>query len=137
MILQKMKMMKSKMEMSENELNLLREKIEEEFNSMMENGESLRSFLYVPYNFLTPKIMRYLDEYLMEEAYKSLEEGTLTIENFLVYRDQLITVRLDTDEKRITLLEKMIEHFKKNEEYEKCSKALNLLNLIKSGTQHE
>ena len=114
-------------EMNEEDLKLFKEKLEAEFDLLVESGTSIRSFLYLPHNFLTPKIKNGLDELLLHEAYLSFERGELTPENFIVYKDELITVRLDNEKKQVETLRTMIASFAKTEEYEKCAKLRELL----------
>jgi hypothetical protein len=116
--------------MNEQDLKLFREKLEDEFNSLMERGEDVRCFLYFPYNFLTSNIKNYLDEFLMVEAYKEIESGALTPNSFTVYKDALITVKLETIEQQVELLERLLLYFTKREEYEKCERVHKLLKQI-------
>jgi hypothetical protein len=116
--------------MNENDLKLFREKLEDEFNNLLEKGEDVRCFLYFPYNFLTENIKHYLDEFLMVEAYKEIEAGSITPRSFTVYQDPLITVKLETVEQQVELLERLLLYFTKREEYEKCSRVHNLLKQI-------
>jgi hypothetical protein len=119
------------MEMSEDDLKLFKEKLEEEFDSLIKKGEDVRSFLYLPYNFLTPKIKEYLDTFLIKEAYKELESGNLSQECFLVYQDTMLTVKLETTQKQLDLLNRMLDFFTSKEEYEKCAKVHELITTIK------
>jgi len=121
---------KSMNEMEEEDLNLFRKKIEEEFEQMISRGEDVRSFLYFPFNFLTEKVKSHLDELLLTEAYKEIEAGNINTRSFLVYQDSLITVNLEKKHQQIELLERLLDFLEKNEEYEKCKVVQNLLNQI-------
>ena len=52
MKMKKKMLKKPKNNMNDDELNLFKEKLEEEFKKLLSNGEDVRSFLYFPYNFL-------------------------------------------------------------------------------------
>jgi len=116
--------------MNEDELKLFREKLEEEFNTLLSNGEDVTCFLYFPYNYLTENIKKYLDTYLMEEAFREMMKGNLTLGSFTVYQDALITVKLEKKEQQIELLERLLLYFTEKEEYEKCAKVHALLKQI-------
>jgi hypothetical protein len=122
------KMMNCNME--GQELDLFREKLEDEFNMLLEKGENVSSFLYFPYNFLTKRIKDYLDEFLMLEAFKEIENGNLTPENFMVYQDSLITVKLEKPEQQIEMMDRLLQYFATHEEYEKCAKVQTIMKQI-------
>lgn len=114
--------------MSEEEL--VKQQLEEEFFVLVERGEDIRTYLYLPHTLLSESVRDYLDIFLIEEAYKEIEAGNLSATSFIVYKDSVITVDLPTKEKRIELLERLINHFISKEEYEKCPKVQKLLNEI-------
>ncbi len=120
--------------MNEEELKLFREKLEEEFEKVLENGGDIRSFLYLPYNYLTEKMKTYMDEFLYLQAYEMIEKGEISADgSFVVYQDSLITVKMDTEERKLELLERLTNFFSEREEYEKCSKIQNIIKTIKNG----
>ena len=116
--------------MNEDELKMFKEKLEEEFNSIIANGGDIRSFLYFPHNFLSENIKNHLDEFLLMSAYKEIETGNVTTNSFMVYQDPLIIVKLEQKEQQIEVLERLIKYFLEREEYEKCAKIQTLLKKI-------
>lgn len=117
--------------MNDKELEIFREQMEKEFFRLLESGSDIRHFLYLPAKFYTEKIKHELDVFLMEEAYQKIEDGSLSPEIFVVYKDSLITVKFDKTEKQVELLEKLLEFYTKREKYENCSKIFTLLNKIR------
>lgn len=124
-------MMKMKMKMMKlnqgDDMEHFMNRLELEFEALVESGEDIRSYLYLPHHYLTSKVKRKLDEYLMDEAYRQIDLGTINKDSFIVYKDDLITVKLDKTEQRVDLLERLLVYFTSKEEYEKCVKVQNLL----------
>lgn len=118
------------MKLNDEGKEAFRKKLEEEFNSILDNGEDIRCFLYFPYEYLTDNIKKHLDEFLMQEAYKEIELEKVTPNAFVVYQDSLITVKLDKKAQQVELLERLLDYFAKKEEFEKCSKVQSLLKQI-------
>lgn len=119
-------------EMSEEEKDFIRAKGEEEFFKMLKNGDDISTFLFFPYDLLTDKVKSYLNEFLMLEAYKKIEKDPDNFEkNFILYEDVLIKIKVDDKEKKIELLEKMIEYFIEKELYENCIKVKKILEKLK------
>lgn len=106
----------------------LQSKFEVEFFSLVEKNEDISCYLYFPYEFLSEKVRDYLDVFLIEEAYSRLEAGKLSKENFEVYRDSIMVIKLDDEEKQIETLERLLEHYMEKEEYIKCALIKKLLN---------
>ncbi len=120
----------NKMEMDPERFEEYKKSLEKEFYEIIEKKGDIGYFLYFPYHHLTESMKDYLDNLLMNEAYSKIENGELTPESFTVYKDPLITVTLERKHKQVEILEKMIQHFLKTEEYEKCAKIQELLNKI-------
>lgn len=106
-------------DMSNEELELYRQQIEEEFFEASRRGESLMPYLYLPHLFLTEKVKAELDRVLIEEAYKNLFVNQA--ENWTIYDDGYMVSIMSDPKLQKELLEKMIAHFVEKEEYEKCS----------------
>jgi hypothetical protein len=124
--MKKMKMMFNK-DMNEEELNMLRERTEHEFFRMLDEGKDIRTFLYFPEMFLSKNVKKYLDNFLIEEAYEQINTNfSEFVKNFIVYDDTLIKIKIDEREKRLELLDRMIKYFISKEEYEKCSTISNV-----------
>jgi len=123
--------MKNKMGIDPERFEEYKQSLEKEFYEVIEKGGDVGYFLYFPYHHLTESVKDYLDTFLMNEAYNKIESGELTPDSFTVFKDALITVTLEQSHKKIEILEKMIAHFVKSEEYEKCSRIQELLNKIK------
>lgn len=117
--------------MSDEERETFKERIEEEFFSRLDKGDDIRVFLYFPYNLLSDKVKKYLDEFLLQEAYKEIEKDSDEFQkNFVVYQDSLIKINLDKDEQRLDLLKRMIDYFVKSEAYENCAKIQEIISKI-------
>ena len=117
--------------MSDEERETFKERIEEEFFSRLDKGDDIRVFLYFPYNLLSDKVKKYLDEFLLQEAYKEIEKDSDEFQkNFVVYQDSLIKNNLDKDEQRLDLLKRMIDYFVKCEAYENCAKIQEIISKI-------
>lgn len=114
-----------KMKPNEDNMEQFMHRLEEEFNTLLEKGEDISSYLYLPHHYLTAKVKKRLDEYLMDEAYKKIDNLLST--SFVVYQDALITVKLDKKEKQVDLLERLLVYFTEKEEFEKCVKVQKLL----------
>jgi hypothetical protein len=121
----------SKMEMDPEKFEEYKKSLEKEFYEVLEREGNVSYFLYFPYHHLTEGMKNHLDHILMDQAYEKIETGALTPDSFTVYVDPLITVTLEQRHKQIEILEKMIAHFEASEQYEKCSKIQELLNIIK------
>lgn len=115
-------------DMDDNELELYRQQIEEEFFEALEKGENLQLFLYVPSLFLSEKVKERLDEILLEEAYKNL--FVLQDENWTIYDDGYVITVITDDARKKELFTNMIAHFSKKEEYEKCAIVQKELNKL-------
>jgi hypothetical protein len=113
-------------DLNENELEMYRQQVEEEFFAAAERGESLLLYLYTPSLFLTERMKDRLDELLLEEAYHNL--FVVQTENWTIYDDGYVVTVISDDNYRKELFEKMIEHFTSKEEYEKCAIAQKELN---------
>ena len=122
--------MKNKMEMDPERFEEYKQSLEKEFYEVIDKGGDIGYFLYFPYHHLTQGMKDHLDTLLMEQAYEKLENGELTKDNFTVFKDPLITVTIERRPKQVEILERMISYFEKNEEYEKCSRIQQLLNII-------
>ena len=120
------KRMKLNQENQEN-MDMFKKKLEEEFNALIANGEDVRCYLYFPHEYLTDNIKCYLDEFLMDEAYREIETEKIALNSFIVYQDSLITVKLEKKEQRMELLERLLKYFEKKQEFEKCAKVHSLL----------
>ena len=118
------------MKLSEEGMELFRNKLEEEFKELLDKGEDIRCYLYFPHEYLTENIKRHLDEFLMEEAYKEIETDKINVNSFVVYQDPLITVKLEKRAQQVELLERLLIFFEKKQEFEKCVKVQQLLKQI-------
>lgn len=119
--------------MNEEELELFKQRGEEEFFKMKENSEDIRVFLYFPYEMLSDKVKAELDEFLLLEAYKVIEKDSDNFEKtFTVYEDTLIKISLDKMDKRMDLLKRMIAYFVEKEAYENCSKVQSIIQKLQS-----
>jgi hypothetical protein len=118
------------MDMDKDKFESYKQDLEKEFDEVIERGGNVSYFLYFPYHHLTLKMKDYLDDLLMEEAYRQIALGNLHKTDFVVYKDSLITVSLDTQEKQLEILNKMLEFFTNKEEYEKCSDIHQLIKTI-------
>ena len=63
----------------------------------------------------------------MMKAYEKIENGELNLDSFLVFQDDVITVRLEKKDQRQDLLQRLLDHFSSSEEYEKCAKVHKIL----------
>lgn len=115
--------------MDEDELETFKQMLDEKFDELMNRGEDLTSFLYFPHNFLSEKIKNYLDEMLIIKAYEQIEVGSLTADNFVVYDDEYMTIKLDKKEQQLELLDKLLNYFLEREEYEKCAR-INTMKIV-------
>jgi hypothetical protein len=109
-----------KMKMRMNENDKMKKQLEEDFLRLVNSGEDFRFYLYFSPEMLTPIVRERLDEFLMEEAYNNIVNGVATPQNFVVYDDPVMTVKLKEWEKKTEIVEKMLSHFENREEYEKC-----------------
>lgn len=100
---------------------IMKQMLEVEFNSLLEKGEDIRSFLYYPHHLLTDRITKHLDIFLINEAWKAISSSTFDVNIFTVYQDELITVTLYEKKQQEELLDRLINYFTNSEEYEKCS----------------
>jgi len=117
--------------MNDEEKTLMMKKLEEEFEQLLANGEDVKNFLYIPCYMLTEKIRNHLDLILIVEAYNSISNPTFSIDDFIVYEDKYLTIRLQEIEKKQELLDRLINYFTESEEYEKCAELLQLKNKLK------
>lgn len=117
--------------MSEEELEHLRQRTEDEFFRVLNEGKDIRPFLYFPYDFITPKVKKHLDEFLILEAFKAIEK-TDDVNDLVVYKDTMIKVSLNESDKKMELFNKMIEYFISKEAYENCVKVKALMDKINS-----
>ena len=115
--------------MKNEELELFKIKIEEEFKELVSRNEDIRSFLYYPPEYLTDNVKSYLDTYLIEEAYKMIDVE-MDLNNFIAYKDSIITVKMESTTQKIELLERIIAFYEKREEFEKCAKSHQLLRRV-------
>ena len=116
--------------MNDEEMNFFKQKLEEEFKTLISRGDDISCFLYFPYSYLTPLVKQHIDDFLMEQAYSEIEKGNVSKKSFIVYRDPLLTVKLEEKTQQIELLERLIDFFTKKEEYEKCAKIQSLIKQI-------
>lgn len=112
--------------MSEEERNMLMKKLEEEFEELLTNGGDVKNFLYIPYTMLTPKVKKHLDAILLEEAYKSVISENFDPQDFIVYNDSILTIRLHEFDQKAELLERLVSYFSEKEEYEKCAQLVEI-----------
>jgi hypothetical protein len=117
--------------MDNEEIFLMREDIEKKFEIHLKSGYDMRMYLYYPQSLLSDKIRAYLDELLLNEAYKCIDDAKFNVEKFTVYKDEISTIELEDKQQRVDMLENLINYFLPKEEYEKCSKIQKLLNSIK------
>lgn len=103
-----------------NDDDYTKQQLEEDFIKLVEAGEDFRFYLYFSPDMLSSKVKDFLDAFLLDEAYTYIESGEATWNNFVVYNDPVMTIKLDTWEKKVEIIEKLTKHFEKNEEYEKC-----------------
>lgn len=113
-----------------DEMENLRIRTEERFFEMLEKGEDIRIFLFFPYDMLSENVKEYLDNYVLLKAYDNLEKSS-DPEDFVVFDEMELKVTVDEPENRLELLERMITHFLKKEEYEKCAKIQKLIQTLK------
>jgi len=115
-----------KITMNDDERKMLMQKLEEEFEDLLANGGDAKNFLYIPYTMLTPKVKKHLDVILLEEAYKSVISDSFDPQDFIVYKDSILTIRLQEFNQKSELLERLISYFSEKEEYEKCSQLVEI-----------
>lgn len=122
--------------MNEEELEMFKERAEAEFFSRLEKGEDIRVFLYFPYNLLSDKVKKYLDEFLLLEAYKGIEKDSEEFQkHFIVYEDTLIKINLEKADQRLDLLKRMIDYFVEKEAYENCVKVQDIIKKLQDNGQ--
>ena len=109
----------------ESSIAMYKKQIEKEFFRAIENGENFSVYLYLPHIFISDRVKEYLDVYLLEEAYKNMFVTREEID--VIYDDSNISVVISDPEFKEKMLEQMLEHFVKIEEYEKCAKIKNEL----------
>ncbi len=119
------------MKMNDDDLFNMRSEIEKRFEEVLQKGEDVRLYLYYPHSLLSDKIRKHLDNFLLDEAYRMLTDDKFSMEKFVIYKDSLVTVKLDEKSQRIELLERLISYFLPKEEYEKCSFIQHILNKVK------
>lgn len=107
-------------------------RIEAEFDKAIENGNDVRCFLYYPIQFLSERVKDHLDAILFNDAWNEMEKGNLSENSFVPYQDNLITVEIVVQEKKLETLKSMLAYFEKKEEYEKCIKVKELLTKIEN-----
>lgn len=107
-------------------------RIEAEFDKAIASGSDVRCFLYYPIQFLSERIKDHLDAILFEDAWREMEKGNLSEDSFVPYQDDLITVEIVVQEKKLETLKGMLAYFEKHEEYEKCIKVKELLTKIEN-----
>lgn len=125
-------LMSNSEDMSSEEIEIFKKETEARFFRMLNDGEDIRVFLFLPYDFISENVKKHLDEFLLKEAYSKIEENVEEFEkNFTVYEDSLISISIEDQAEKIEILEKMIEYFVEKESYEKCAKIQNIVNSIK------
>ena len=117
-------------EMSEDEIELYKSEIEKEFDEYIEQGKDIGCFVYFPREFLSDRVLRELDVFMMNKTYNAITAEKFSVETFCVFEDNNVKVSFDTIESRIELLDKLINFFKQEEEYEKCSRLLEILKKV-------
>lgn len=115
--------------MNNEDFEVLKENIEQDFIETVSSGGDIRSFLYFPYEFLSTLVKTHLDIFLMEEAFSKIETMKWD-KDFIVYSDAIITVKLDTNDKKVSLLKRLLSYYETKEHYEKCSIINNLIIII-------
>ena len=63
--------------------------IEKKFEIHLKSGYDMRMYLYYPQSLLSDKIRAYLDELLLNEAYKCIDDAKFNVEKFTVYKDEI------------------------------------------------
>jgi hypothetical protein len=114
----------------QEDIELIKQRFEKEFIKAVNKGEDIRSYLYLPYEYLSEKVKNHIDEFLLEQAYKEIDFESFS-NSIVVYRDGLITVKLEKKLQQIDLLEKLLTYYADKEEYDKCIKIRNLLDFVK------
>jgi hypothetical protein len=104
----------------ESPVEMYKKQIEEEFFRAIEKGEDFSVYLYLPHIFISDRVKEHLDTYLLEEAYRNMFVAQEEID--VIYDDSNISVVISDPEFKEKMLEQMLEHFVKIEEYEKCAK---------------
>lgn len=118
-------------DMNDDDTAKFRKNLELEFFDALEKKEDIRPFLYVPVDYLTNTVKKHIDDFLLEEAYTNFNKGNINKDSFLVYQDSYITVNLDKQEQKLTVLQNLIDLCSKREEYEKCVEFQNLIKQLK------
>lgn len=104
--------------------------LEEEFLRKLESGESIREYLHIPYSFLTSRVKKELDNFLMEESFSIISSPDFSVSDFKVYSDEKMEIRLDDPEQQAAHIERLMEKFQETEEYEKCALLTNIMQQI-------
>jgi hypothetical protein len=126
--------MKMRMKTRMNKSEKMKKQLEEDFLRLVESGEDFRFYLYFSPDMLTSRVRDYLDDFLLEEAYQNIASGKASPQDFIVYDDHVMTVRLKEWEKKVEVINKMLSHFESKEEYEKC-KVIQEFFLVLEGYQ--
>jgi hypothetical protein len=108
-------------------MKLHREEVEKSFFEIYENGKDISIFLYMPVEFLSAKVRKYLDKYLADHAYNKL---FVEHEEFY-YKDENVALKPQNEEEEIKKLNKMLEQYLETEEYEKCVNIRDKINSFK------
>ena len=112
----------------DDEIREQMEQIEAKFFESLEKDEDISIYLYLPFQFLTPKVKKVLDKYLMEQAYVNM---FIRKDSSDVYHDGRVQIEVTNPEHRLKMLEKMIVYFAEKEEYEKCARIKEEINQLK------
>lgn len=119
------------MELNNENLHLIREHIENVFKEILKESGDISIYLHYPPEFLSDFVKDHLDTLLMTKAFEEISREEFNFEDFIVYRDDNMTITLEENDQKIEALEKLINYFVSIEEYEKCAKVKQILNKIK------
>jgi hypothetical protein len=109
-----------------DELEMYRQQIENEFFESVRQGENLSMYLYVPYLFITDRVRDRLDVFLIEEAFENL---FVKRKPWIIYEDdRVVTTLADDEEYKRSFFQKMLEHYAAKEDFTKCAMIKNEYN---------
>lgn len=121
-----------------------RKKYEEELNArfreQVSRGEDVTSYFHVPKKLLTEEIENYLNELLDEMAFNlafSDAKGFQPEEKMVVYMDQTHVLYMETQDKKLEVLKKLLKHFERKENYERCTQILEAIQTIQATLKEE
>jgi len=109
-------------------MKMHQEQVENAFFDAKNSGKDISIFLYMPIEFLSAKVRKELDSYLMDIAY-----DTYFIDNNpAFYDDTNLSITPVTDEAKLRTLEDMLKYYLEKEEYEKCVNIRDEIQKIKN-----